>query len=124
MRLATEFVKNKVVKNISRPVTKIVVKSPQGRNAKGQFTKGQSYTRVTNRSKKGEFPKADTTQLMKTIFSTYQEFGPMSFAGYVGTPLDYGLRLEISPSLDRSFLVRTLNEERENVMAILSGPIK
>lgn len=124
VRLATEFVKNQVIRNISRPVTKTQVTGKQGRNEKGQFTAGRKYTRVTDRSKKGEFPKADTTQLMKTIFSSYQTFGPGNYAGYVGTPLDYGVILETSPQFDRSFLVRTLNEERDNVMKILTGPIK
>lgn len=124
VRLATEFVKNKVIRNISRPVKKTVVKGKQGRNSQGQFTARQSRTVVSDRSKPGEFPRADTTQLLKTIFSAYEEPGKGNFAGFVGTPLDYGLRLEVVEQLDRSYLVRTLNEERANVMAILSGPIK
>lgn len=104
VKLATEFLKNKVIVNISRPVTKTVV---GGR------------TIVTNRSKPGEFPKADTTQLMKTIFSDY-ESKEGSHVGYVGTPLDYGLILELH--MQRPFLLRTFNEEYENIMKILNGP--
>jgi hypothetical protein len=117
VRIATELVKNKIIRNISRPVTKTV---------KTHLENGKPVQRtvVSDRSKKGEFPKADTTQLMKTIFSAYEEPGEGNFAGFVGTPLDYGVMLETLPQLDRSFLVRTLNEERDNVMAILSGPIK
>ena len=122
VRLATELVKNKIIRNISRPVTKTVItrraKSPSGK------TRTESRTVVTNRSKKGEFPKADTTLLLKSLFSSYEEPGQGNYAGFVGTPLDYGLMLETLPQLDRSFLVRTLNEERSKVMAILSGPIK
>ena len=122
VRIATELVKNKIIKNISRPVTKTVVsrleKSPSGK------TKVVRRVVVSNRSKKGEFPKADTTNLLKTIFSCYEEPAPGSYCGFVGTPVDYGVELETLEQLDRSFLVRTLNEERENVMAILSGPIK
>lgn len=117
VRLATEFVKNRIIRNISRPVTKTIKYHLENKKLVGR-------TVVTDRSKKGEFPKADTTLLMKTIFSSYQTLGPGNYAGYVGTPLDYGVILETSPQFDRSFLVRTLNEERDNVMKILTGPIK
>ena len=111
VRIATEYVKSKIVRNISRPVMKM---------------KGVRSGRivVTDRSKPGEFPKADTTMLMKTIFSVLAEPSPGIFDGYVGTPLDYGAILETSGRLNRSFLVRTLNEERSKIMAILTGPIK
>lgn len=46
------------------------------------------------------------------------------YEGFVGTPLDYGLVLEVSKKLDRSFLKRTLDEERPLVMRLLLGPIK
>lgn len=107
VRLATQLVKDKVIRNISRPVTKGT--GPRGGRV------------VTDRSVPGEFPKADTTQLMKTIFDDYRE-SPNGFTGYVGTPLDYGLILEIKR--DRSFLKRTLEEEMSTVKRILTGPIK
>lgn len=106
VKLATEFVKDKVVRNISRPVTK----------GKGG--------RVTDRSKTGEFPKADTTQLMKTIFAHRSQRRKGDYEGFVGTPLDYGLILETNAKLDRSFLKRTLEENRTLVIRMLSGPIK
>lgn len=112
VRLATELVKNRVIKNISRPVTKTVVR---GRD-------GKSYTRVTNRSKPGEYPKADTTLLLKTIFSDYKQNSEGSFEGYIGTPLSYGLILELE--MNRSFLVRTLNESRNDITRILTGPLR
>jgi len=102
VRLATEFVKTKVVKNISIAVE---------RTATGVI-----------RSNPGEFPRADTTQLMKTMFTDHKQVGPGIFDGFVGSPLDYSLRLELK--LDRSFLKRTLNEERPTVIAIITGPIK
>ena len=113
VKLATQFLKDKIVRNISRPVTKL---SP-GRNRQGRFTKG----RVVDRSKPGEFPKADTTQLMKTIFDDYTQDG-RRYLGHVGTPLDYGLILETKR--DRSFLKRTLDEEQSTITRILTGPIK
>lgn len=109
VRLATELVKNRVIRNISRPVTKTVVKSG-----------GRSKTIVSNRSKPGEFPKADTTHLMKTIFSAYTEENGL-YTGHVGTPVDYGVILELR--MARSFLVRTLRESYNDVLRILSGPI-
>ena len=102
-KIATEMLKDQVVRNISRPVTK----------HRGGI--------VTGRSKPGEFPKADTTQLMKTIFSDTVKT-VSGYEGYVGTPLDYGVILETRRQ--RSFLVRTLNEMRPQITRILTGPIK
>src|SRR5690606_18939589 len=81
VQLATELVKSKVVFNISKPVKKVISK-----------TTGRII--VTERSKRGEFPRADTTQLMKTIFGKVTEPMPNVFDGVIGTPLDYGLKLE------------------------------
>lgn len=117
--IATEFLKNKVIINISRPVTKTIKKGKQGRNALGQFTARRQYIVVTNRSKPGEFPKADTTNLMKTIFSDYKESSPGVYDGIVGTPVDYGLFLELF--MGRSFLVRTLVEQERKIERILNG---
>jgi len=108
VKLTTDLLKNKVVDNISKPVTK--GKGPRG------------GTVVTNRSKPGEFPKADTTHLMKTIFGKVIQSRKGSYDGFIGTTLDYGVILELR--MKRSFLVRTMNEERPTVMRILTGPIK
>ena len=118
VKLATDLVKYKVVHNISRPVTKI--STGTGRDKLGRFTKAK--TGATNRSKPGEFPKADTTQLMKSIFSVVRRASNSVYDGFVGTPLDYGVILETR--MDRSFLRKTLEQERSKVMRILSGPIK
>ena len=107
VRIATELVKNRVVQNISTPVTKGT--GPRGGRV------------ITNRSSPGEFPHAETTQLMKTIFGEVREEGSGDFNGYVGTPLDYGLILEVR--MERSFLRRTLEDSRAEVTQILSGPI-
>lgn len=102
MTLAVDYLQNKVVKNISIPVERI-------------------GSRVV-RSKPGEYPRADTTQLMRTVFGEVRETSPGIYDGYVGTPLDYGLRLELF--MQRSFLVRTWNEQKAKIMGILTGPIK
>lgn len=112
IKLSTQFLKAKIVRNISKAVVRA-----QGRNRLGQFTR----KRVRGRSKPGEFPRADTTQLMKTIFDDYTKDGD-HITGYVGTPLDYGLILETKR--DRSFLKRTLDEELPTIKRILTGPIK
>ena len=105
--LATLLVESKVIKNISTAVDKET-------GPKGGII-------VTQRSVAGEFPRADTTHLMKTIFREVKSTKNRT-SGYIGTPLSYGLILELKRN--RSFLVRTLNENRSIVMAILSGPIK
>lgn len=106
VRLATEFLRSKVVSNISRPVTKGA--GPRGGRV------------VTGRSLPGEYPRADTTLLMKTIFGEVKTPGPGIVEGYVGTPLDYGLTLEIL--MDRSFLKRTLNEQLATIRTIITQP--
>jgi len=108
VRIATELVHSKMIRNISRPVGKSI--GPRGGRV------------ITGRSEPGEFPKAETTHLMKTLFKIFEAVGPKDYRGYVGTPLSYGLILETKRN--RSFLKRTLNEERSKVMRILSGPIK
>lgn len=108
VRIATERLKSSVVKNISIGVT--VGMGPKGGRV------------VTNRSKPGEFPHAETSQLMRTVFSDVVTERDGSTNGYVGTPLSYGLILETQ--MERSFLVRTLNEEAANLGLILAAPIQ
>ena len=107
-KIATELLKTAVVRNISRPVTRSI--GPRGGKV------------VSDRSKEGEFPKADSTQLMKSIFMEVKMEGKGVYEGYVGTPLNYGLILETRRN--RSFLVRTMNEERSKIKRNLTGPIK
>ncbi len=107
MSLAVQLLESKVVANIGRPVTKS--KGPRG------------GTVVTNRSKRGEFPKLDTSELQKSIFKDVRKVAG-GVEGYVGTNLDYGLILEVR--MNRSFLVRTFNEERGKVKQILGRRIK
>ena len=107
VRLATEYLLSRVTRNIS--VADVISKGPRGGRV------------VTGRSKPGEFPHVDYGMLLRTTFSgTFQEEGEE--IGFVGTPLDYGLVLETS--MDRSFLVRTLNEEQETLTLILTETIK
>lgn len=123
VKLATELLKTRTVINISRPVTKAYSYSlHKTASASGRVsTKKVWKVEISDRSKPGEFPKADTTQLMKTIFGEVVETLPNVFDGYIGTPLDYGVILELQ--LHRSFLVRTFYENYDRVMQILSGPI-
>jgi hypothetical protein len=109
VKMAVEYLRDRVVRNISRPVTKVVgVRS-------GRIV-------VKDRSKSGEFPKADTTTLMKGIFSDVRETLPGIIDGFVGSPNDYALFLELK--LNRKFLTRTLAEERDTITRLLAGPIK
>lgn len=103
IRLCLQLLRDQVVVNISDPVAK--VKGPRS---------GRIQVVPSSRSKPGEFPKADTTRLMKDIF--YEVTGQ---TGIVGTSLDYGLILETR--MDRSFLVRTMNETRPVLTTILTS---
>ncbi len=107
VRVATEMLLSKVVTNISRPVTK-------GRGPRGGRV-------VLDRSKSGEFPKAETVTLLKGIFTDVREDTPGIIDGFCGTPHDYGAILETK--MNRSFLVRTLREEQDSITQILTGPI-
>ena len=109
VKIAVSFLVNKTKKNISVPVKK-----------DKSITTGRII--VTERSTAGEFPRAATTQLRKTIFGDTKVSGK-AVEGFAGTPLDYGVILETSSRLDRSFLVRTFNEERSKITRILTGPI-
>jgi len=104
--LATDMVLQEMIRNVSVPVVKV-----QG--ARGGIV-------VTERSSPGEYPRADTTQLMKTLFKVIKE-DQDGVTGYIGTPLDYGVILETR--MNRSFLTRTLRENQRTVKKILTGPI-
>jgi hypothetical protein len=110
VRLAAQLVRDKVVINIGTPVTKL-----QGRSSRsGQFT--GKRVRPGSRSRPGEFPRAETTRLMKDIF---YEVGASGLHAIVGTTLDYGVVLETV--MNRSFLRRTLNEMAPQVTRILTS---
>jgi hypothetical protein len=124
--VATQYLRDKIVQNISVPVTNeertryFLVEGKDGKKVQKKSTR----IVVTERSKEGEFPRADTTLLMKTIFSEVKSQGTDIVDGYIGTPLKYGLILETSLRLKRSFLRRTLNEEIRNIERIIDGPIE
>ena len=59
---------------------------------------------------------------MKTIISHTRRVSKNVSEGFVGTTLDYGLILETQ--MGRSFLVRTLNENKALIRKVLTGPIK
>lgn len=115
IRLAAQLLRDKTVVNISRPVTKIRGGGKR-RGAGGRFVKGRK-TRVdpASRSKPGEFPKADTTRLLKDIFF---DVNTKTLRAIVGTTLDYGLWLETR--MNRSFLRRTLREMHPKLTRILT----
>ena len=114
LRLAAMLLRDRVVINISRPVTKIKGSAGE-RDVRGRFLK----TRVDrgSRSKPGGYPKADTTRLMKDIFWEVQRTEKKVIAR-VGTTLDYGLILETR--MKRKMLVASLHEMR-GVLSQLIG---
>lgn len=104
IRLAAQLIRDKTVINISTPVRKY--RSPRT---------GRTVVDPTSRSRRGEFPHADTTRLMKDV---YYEVATSGMRAIVGTTLDYGLLLETI--MDRSFLRRTLVEMERPVRDILT----
>ncbi len=104
VKIAAEYLKSKIVRNISKPV---------------KWHSGPKGGRVvTERSLPEEFPRADFTHLKNTIFTHTARVGNHVYDAYIGTPLDYGVILELK--LNRSFLRRTLNEERATIQKMLS----
>ena len=93
--ITAQLLRDKIVANISLPVEK-------------------SGKTVTRRSVRGQFPRAQTTRLMKDIF--WDRKGKL--LRIIGTSLDYGLWLEVV--LDRSFLRRTLSEEQSTISRLLT----
>jgi len=127
VKLAVELVHSKITSNVSIPVVRqVYTRHEKPLNSDGTVNlagkaKKVSRSRVIERSKPGEFPRADLTQLMKSLFSGVDEPVRGFYDGFIGTPLDYAVVLELQ--MNRSFLLRTFNEERSKVMRILSGPI-
>ena len=104
LRLATKYLKSKVAQNISVPV-------------------GRGPNRsIVRRSKAGEFPRMETTRLMKTLFTVTEKVNKNLSIGYVCTPIEYGVMLELG--MGRPFLARTLYAEIPTIRRILLGPIK
>lgn len=114
VRLAGQLLRDKVVLNISRPVTKL----PNQKRSDGS-----KYTWVdpASRSRPGEFPKAETSALRtrgtfyKFVRGSAQNKRPRAL---VGTTFGYGVILETR--MNRSFLRRTLREERDLLTKIIT----
>lgn len=105
MSVAMLHLHGKVVRNLSVPVGKTVTKS--------------GHVIVTERSKPGEFPRADTTLLMKSIFFRVKKAGQGVVDGYVGHPVWYGLKLETQ--MNRLLLKESLYRELTAIKIILGA---
>jgi len=109
VKLASILVQSRVIHNISIPVVSKITSTGK--------------RRVIARSKPGEYPRAETTNLLKNIFLEVERVGRWSCEGRIGTKVNYGIILERSDRLRRKYLVKTLNEQRARVMKILTGPL-
>ena len=116
LKVTAQLLRDRVVINISIPVVKEKRKVTATDPVTGR-SRTTTKTVVTERSKPGEFPRADTTRLMKDIF---WELRLEEFSARVGTTLDYGLQLELH--MRRSFLRRTLIETQHQLGVILASP--
>lgn len=104
MGIVVGFLRAKTILNIKKPVVRSI--GPRG-------------GMVVERSSPGEFPRADTTQLLQTLVTDVINVSPGIIDGIVGSPQSYSIPLE--KDLDRRFLSRTLEEELGNVRKILLG---
>ena len=107
-KMAENHLKSKIVSNISTPVT-------------GRVNRTWTRSGNTGRSRPGEFPRAETRRLMGSIVSTVDIAGPGIYDVSVGSTASYATPLELA--MDRSFLKRTMEEETQQILAILSRPI-
>ncbi len=119
VRLATGLVFQSTLLNISKSVGRGKITVPG--TGRGTGKRKRTKTIVTERSKPGEFPRADTTILMTSLFMGVVKEKTRTW-GYIATPQDYGLILEIK--LNRSFLVRTLRAHDHTIRRILTRPIR
>jgi hypothetical protein len=103
VKIAGQVLRDAVVINLSRPVRKF--RGPKSKRIQVD---------PKSRSKPGEFPRADTTMLMKSI---YHKHIPEQVVSRIGTPLGYGVVLEAR--MNRSFLRRTLREMRRDILLIV-----
>lgn len=103
---ATDHLRRQTVKNISVPIT---------------IRTGVRGGTLIERSRPGEFPRAETRRLMRSIFSDVFVRGKNVY-GIVGTTLDYGAILELK--MDRSYLRRTMREENSVVRSIMTEKFK
>jgi len=118
LRVASQLVKDQTKRNLSVPVLKY--KGAFGTMEQDPKTGKMRRVRRTqvlkeSRSRRGEFPRADTTRLMKDVFNEVIS----DTQAVVGTTLDYGLILETR--MNRSFLRRTLQEMQSTVQRILTA---
>ena len=136
IRLVAQLLRDRIVINLSTPVVKVRVARQRDTTSRGGGPRGSTYTWVdpSSRSKPGDFPHAETTMLMKSIFFDVDkdERALRAIVGFPanatsapkdiksGTSLDYGVILETQ--MDRSFLVRTYNEMLPTMMKILTAP--
>ena len=103
VKIAAQMLRDAIVVNLSRPVRKF-------RGPKSKRTQVDRHSR----SKPGEFPRADTSRLLRSIFHTHY---PAQILSRVGTNLAYGVLLEMR--MDRSFLRRTLRELRREILLLI-----
>lgn len=83
---------------------------------------GKGRTRTMGPSKPGDPPHVDTGTLRKTIFRKISLGG---LSGIVGTPLKYGLFLELGTSrmAPRPYLRATLDMNKSVITGILTTPM-
>lgn len=94
MMLAGEHLANAHKKNLSKPVRKLT-KTRRRTTSRGAAGSTYTYADPASRSRPGEYPRADSTNLMKNIFWDVVEMPGLQQLK-VGTPTKYGAELELN----------------------------
>ena len=75
---------------------------------------------VTQRSRPGEFPRMETGELRDSIKVDFENSG---LNASVSVGAEHGIKLEVYKRWNRSFLVRTLQEEKQYIRSIMMKPL-
>ena len=115
MKLLGNHLENAHVIKLSTPVVK---KRKKRRRSTSRGSKGSTYTYAdpSSRSKPGQYPKSETTNLRKSIFSEV-EVEPLGVQLKIGTSVKYGERLETK--MDRKGLRSTMIGEAPAIRSLL-----
>lgn len=127
--MATQYLRNKVRENISRPGRRGTAKAAKSlfNSRRGITNRSVRYRRgatgrmlgFTVHSRPGEYPRLQTGLLRASI---NYELDEVLLSAIVGTNVEYATHLE-SMRLRRQFLTRTLREEAQVIQGKLLRPM-
>jgi len=116
----------KIQANMRRHLKKRVTKAVYFLEAQAKRNVTRHQTKVHGPSKPGDkFPHEDDSNLVKNITNKVSNVNPQTVEGFFGTPLKYGLFLELGTSkmVARPFLRTTLDQSRAEVESFINYPM-